>query len=291
MFEKILKSARKLLDIRRLLPACLGCGLSLLVGTLPCAASCTKSQQLETGFQQMYNLNFAAAHTTFQDYQQSHSADPLGHVANAAAYLFSEFNRLHILESDLFVDNQRFENRGKLTPDPTLKTEFDKELAQGDELATKALAANPDDRNAQFSQILSYGLRGDYAALIEKRNLTALSYMKTGRLMAQKLTSSDPTCYDAYLAIGVENYLLGENAAPVRWVLRMTGAQTDKDEGLQRLRTTAEKGVYLAPFARLLLAVAALRDRDRQTARTLLASLAMEFPGNQLYAIELKRIH
>jgi hypothetical protein len=263
----------------------------LFAAALPCAASCgTRSPQLETGFRQMYNLNFAPAHQTFRNYQQANPADPFGHVANAAAFLFSEFDRLHILESDLFVDNQKFENRNKLTPDPALKGEFESELARGDELAAKALAVDPNDRNAQFSQIMSDGLRGDYAALIEKRNLAALSYMKTGRMLAQKLLSSDPTCYDAYLAIGVENYLLSENAAPVRWMLRITGAQTDRDEGLQRLRTTAEKGVYLAPFARLLLAVAALRNRDRQTARNLLASLATEFPGNQLYAQELKRI-
>ena len=34
----------------------------------------------------------------------------------------------------------------------------------------------------------------------------------------------------------------------------------------------------------------ALRDKDRQTARTLLAGLAIEFPGNLLYAKELARI-
>jgi hypothetical protein len=70
----------------------------------------------------------------------------------------------------------------------------------------------------------------------------------------------------------------------------MTGSETDKEQGLQRLRLTAEKGHYLAPFARLLLAVAALRDKDRQTARVLLAGLAREFPGNQLYVTELERI-
>ena len=93
-------------------------------------------------------------------------------------------------------------------------------------------------------------------------------------MLAQQLLVIDPTCYDAYLAVGVENYLLGLQPAPVRWVLHMTGSQTDKNEGLQRLRLTADKGHYLAPFARLLLAVAALRDKDPQTARTLLAGLA-----------------
>ncbi len=133
-------------------------------------------------------------------------------------------------------------------------------------------------------------MRGDYAALIEKRNLASLGYMKRSRGIAQQLLTIEPACYDAYLAVGVENYLLGINSAPMRWVLRMTGAQTDKEEGLKRLQITAEKGQFLAPFARLLLAVAALRDRDPQAARNLLAGLAAEFPHNQLYAKELARI-
>jgi hypothetical protein len=250
----------------------------------------TTELPLDRGFQQMYNLDFPAAHATFLGYQQAHPADPMGYVSNAAAYLFSEFDRLHILESDLFINDKKFDGRHKLTPDPVLKSEFEKELAKSDELVAKILAQKPDDKNALFSQIMANGLRGDYAALIEKRNLASLGYMKTSRAIAQKLLTIDPTCYDAYLAVGVENYLLGLNPAPVRWVLRMTGAQTDKQEGLEQLRLTADKGRYLAPFARLLLAVAALRDKDRQAARTLLAGLAKEFPGNQLYVTELARI-
>jgi len=245
---------------------------------------------LDRGFQQMYNLDFPAAHATFRSYQQTYPADPMGYVSNAAAYLFSEFDRLHILESDLFIDDKKFDGRQKVTPDLAVKMEFEKELAKSDDLASEVLAQKPDDKNALFAQLMANGLRADYAALIEKRNLASLGYMKTSRAIAQKLLTIDPTCYDAYLALGVENYLLGINPAPVRWVLRMTGAQTDKQEGLERLRLTADKGHYLAPFARLLLAVAALRDKDRQTARTLLAGLAREFPGNQLYVTELARI-
>jgi hypothetical protein len=254
------------------------------------ATDAGRPPDLDRGFQQMYNLDFAAAHATFGAYQRAHPEDPMGPVSNAAAYLFSEFNRLHILEADLFTDDHKFDNRGKLAPDPAVKIEFENELAKSTDLANKILAQNPQDKNAMFSQVLANGLRGDYAAMIEKRNLASLGYMKTSRSMAEKLLVIDPTCYDAYLAIGVENYLLGSSPAPVRWVLRMTGAQTDKEEGVQRLHLTADKGHYLAPFARLLLAVAALRDKDRQTARTLLAALAVEFPGNQLYAKELARI-
>jgi len=54
---------------------------------------------------------------------------------------------------------------------------------------------------------------------------------------------------------------------------------------------TAEKGHYLAPYARVLLALAALRDHDPTQAKQLLAGLAQQFPENSLYKEELARIH
>src|SRR5260370_32716251 len=114
--------------------------------------------------------------------------------------------------------------------------------------------------------------------------------MKSARAGAQALLSKDGSLYDAYLAVGVENYMLGVKRAPVRWVLSMAGSKTDKTEGIRELKLTAEKGHYLEPFARLLLAVAALRDKDKNKARELLAGLAREFPKNGLYARELARL-
>lgn len=248
------------------------------------------SSDLNSGFHQMYNLDFAGAHQTFSGWERSYPDDPLGPASNAAAYLFSEFNRLKILESDLFIDDQKFEKRSKLSPDPGIRSAFQTELQKARGVANKALAVKPQDSRALLALVMANGLEGDYVALIDKKNLSALSYMKNSRSIAERLLSADPSCYDAYLAVGVENYLLSLNSAPVRWILRMGGAQTDREEGLQKLRLTATKGNYLAPYARLLLAVAALRDKDRNTARQLLAGLSQEFPQNELYRKELARI-
>ena len=109
-------------------------------------------------------------------------------------------------------------------------------------------------------------------------------------MLAQQLLATHSNYYDAYLALGVENYLLSQQSMPMRWVLRVTGAETNKDTGLKDLRVTAEHGRYLLPYARLLLAVAALRDHDREQAKTLLAGLAQEFPENHLYAKELAKL-
>jgi hypothetical protein len=238
----------------------------------------------------MYNLEFNEAHKTFQTYQQAHADDPFGPTSDAAAYLFDELNRLGVLQTDLFVDDESFKGRAKPSPDPNVRKRFDEAIARSQKMADAILQHSPGDRNAMFAAVLDLGLESDYLALVEKHDLASLAYTKRAGLMAEKLLASDPACYDAYLAIGVENYILGLNPAPVRWLLRLYGAQTDKNLGIQRLQLTATQGHYLLPFARLLLAVAALRDKKRARAKELLQNLAQEFPNNQLYRRELSRL-
>ena len=254
------------------------------------AATSIDPSNLESGYRQMYNLDFETAHQTFVAWEHAHPEDPLGPVSNAAAYLFAEFDRMHILESELFIDDNRFEHRKSFSPDPKVRDAFNGELQRAEQAANRILEKTPEDHAAIFARVMVGGLRGDYLALVEKRNMAALSTIKSSRALAEKLLSQDPSYYDAYLAIGVENYLLSVNPAPVRWFLRLTGARTDKEEGLAKLRLTAQHGHYLAPYARLLLAVAALRDHNPGQARSLLTGLADEFPRNPLYRRELSRI-
>ncbi len=262
----------------------------LLFAALLAVPAAASACDVDSGYRRMYNLDFPAAHRTFLNCESERPRDPLPHVSNAAAYLFSEFDRLHILEVALFTDDSRFDARDKAKPDASVRDAFVAELSQVETLTQPLLAANPNDHDALLALVLANGLRSDYAAMIEKRNIASLGYMKASRKLAQHLLELDPTCYDAYLAVGIENYLLGATPAPVRWFLHLGGAETDKNAGVERLKLTAAHGRYLAPFARLLLAVAALRDHDPTTARTLLAGLSREFPDNQLYGRELARI-
>jgi hypothetical protein len=250
----------------------------------------TPAPTLDNGYGQMYNLQFAEAHNTFRAWRVAHPDDPLAPVSDAAAYLFAEFDRMHILQAEFFTDDVDFKTRQRPTPDAGVKRAFFNQLDDCDRIANAVLARNPQDTNALFAKILALGLRSNYLSLIERRYMPALAIMKTGRTAAQALLAKDGSLFDAYVAVGVENYMLGVRSAPVRFVLSITGSKTDKAEGIRELKLTAEKGHYLEPFARLLLAVAALRDKDKNKARDLLAGLSKEFPKNGLYARELARL-
>ncbi len=238
----------------------------------------------------MYNLNFQDAHRCFHEWERLHPDDPFGPVSDAAAYLFFEFDRLNVLRSEFFTEDNTFLNSKKLTPDPKIKNEFKADLERSRNLADARFQKSTEDEGALFSTVFRLALDSDYEALIEKQYWAALKEMKETQADADKLLAKDPTCYDANLAVGVENYILSLRPAPVRWLLRLTGAQTDRDKGIEELRAVADKGHYLRPYAKVLLAIAAVRANNKPEARNLMAELAREFPRNDLFRDELKKL-
>ena len=260
------------------------------IAPLSATDSNPKSEEIYSAWLKMYDLRFAEAHRTLERWQEAHPNDSLGPVSDAAGYLFSELTRLGVLESQLFVDDNRFKNRKTLNPDVQVKASFIERIGQADRLADLALQKSGADPRALFVKTLTHGLRADYVALVDGHGLKALSYTRTGRVYANRLLAVDPQAFDAYLAPGVENYLLSLKPVAVRLFLRLTGSETDREKGLEELRKTADEGYYLEPFAKLLLGVAALRDNQKHKARQVLTELHNRFPRNQLYAVELDHL-
>lgn len=264
--------------------------LAILLVPVHADNSAPAGDDLYNGWLKMYDLQFDEAHQIIGRWKAAHPQDALGPVSQAGGYLFSEFARLGVLESELFVDDKVFTHRKRVQPDAEAKRLFMQEIGAADQLADDTLQKSPNDRDALFAKSLALGLRADYASMVEKQNIASLNYTKQSRIFAERLLQVDSSAYDAYLAPGVENYLLSLKALPIRFVLQLTGAKVDREKGIEQLKMTAAKGHYLEPFAKLLLAVAALRDKDNGRAQSLLQELHDRFPQNSLYLRELSRL-
>ena len=130
-------------------------------------------------------------------------------------------------------------------------------------------------------------MRADYASLIDKRPFESLKRIRESEGYARSLLAVKPDAADAYLALGAGNYIIGSLPAHKRFFLRLGGIQGDREVGLKQLEIAATQGDYLRPFAKILLALAALRERQLGLARVQLEELAAEFPQNPLFAREL----
>lgn len=285
------------------LPRSLICSLlcsALMAGGLDVRATLAATRQtpiealhvpeLEAGFHLLYELKPEEAHKHFEAWRKSHPQDPLGSAADAAAYLFEECYRQGVLTSEFFLDDKRFLGKIPLKPDSELRAAFFAADKRAQDLAQLGLKTNPDDTNALFAMALSVGLQADYASLIDKHQLDSLKMIRLAETYSKKLLVVAPDAADAYLGLGTANYFIGSLPGVKRFFLRFAGIKGDKKAGIQQVEIAAAHGHYLRPFAKILLALAALREKKPEVARIQLNELVAEFPENPLFASELAKL-
>jgi hypothetical protein len=245
---------------------------------------------LQRAYRDMYNLDFDAALRKTDEAKAVDKDDPTPWVAQACAVLFREFNRLHILRSEMFASDEKFDARPAQSWQPATRKQFEEALDGAEKIAQHRLTLDKYDDKALFALTLVNGLKADDSALISKKNLTALSYTKAADGFAERLLAKYPDAYDAHIATGMGKYIIGGKAAPVRWVLRLGGLKGDQEEGVRELKMVAEHGHYLAPFAEILLSFDDLRHKNKESARKRLTALHQSFPGNPLFGEELAKL-
>lgn len=246
---------------------------------------------LDQSYRAMYNLQFDEALRQAQAAKALAVDDPVPWMAQGCAVLFREFDRVHLLRSELFDGDDKFSDGPPIAWNPQSRKQFDDALNSAERLAQQRLQQDKNDPRALFALTLVNGLRADDAALLGKKKFSALSYTKAANGYAEHLLARSPNYYDAYLATGMGKYIIGGKAAPVRWVLRLGGLKGDQEQGVKELTLAADRGRFLAPFARILLAFNDLRHKNKTAARDKLEWLRQHFPNNPLFQQEIAKLN
>ena len=255
-------------------------------------ASVMNDPEVRGGFQLLYELKFDEARQRFMKWEQEWPAEPSGPAMEAAADLFEEFYRKGVLTSDFFLDDKRLLGGIKGEPDGDLERQFASAVGRGQKMARARLQEQPMDPNALFALTLIEGMQADDLFLIQKRQIESLHHLREADRRARMLLEVAPDADDAYVALGAANYIIGCLPGYKRAVLWFGGVHGDKDLGMQQLARAAasEHAHYLRPYARLMLALASLREMNADVTRQQLQDLVMEFPENPLFAKELAKV-
>lgn len=242
--------------------------------------------ELMSGFRQLYEQRFQQARETFSDWQSHHPEEPLGGVAVAASFLFEELYRQAVLTSDFFLNEKRFLHGIDGKPDPVRMNNFREALSHARILARQRLKTNPKEPEGLFALTLAAGMESDADAILEKKQLDGLKRMKEANEYAKQLLAVHPDAADAYVAPGIANYIIGSLNPGYRFALWFGGIHGDKKLGMEQVAKTVENGRYLRPFAKIMLALAARREKQNALAQKLLHELTEEFPSNDTFAAE-----
>jgi hypothetical protein len=258
--------------------------------TLLLCASASFSAPIEDAFARMYNFDFAGAHRILDAYIEAHPGDPFGHTVRGAAYLFSELDRLRILEAEFLTDDKKISGDDKLKPDPVVRKKLFASIERAQQLAEALLKDRPGDTGALFSFCMTEGIRTDYMAFVEKKQLRSLFAAKKSQTYAVELLKRDPEFIDAHLTTGISEYLIGSLPFFVRWIVRFDQVKGSKEQAVANLARVGASGRYLGPFARILLSIIHVREKRPSQAIALLEDLTREFPHNPLLRKELARL-
>lgn len=265
--------------------------LALLVTLAAPAAAAAEPTPVQRALARLYNFDFAGANKILDDHIAQHPQDPLGHTFRASSDLFYELDRLLILEGEFFSDDKRIaEKRAKVKPDPNIRAHFFATVEKAKKLADTRLAQNPSDVDSLFAQCIVSGLILDYYALVEKKQLMSLGYVKEAQRWALRLLKTDPSYTDAHMTLGTSEYLLGSLPFFVKWFVKIDQAEGNKEVAVQKLQRVVNSGRYLGPFAKILLSIIHLREKRYAESAKLLAELTREYPENPLYKKELSRL-
>src|SRR5262249_48960391 len=93
--------------------------------TLPFAVNARESEsEIDRAFARLYNFDFRGAHAVLNQRIAAAPEEPLPYAVRASAFLFSELDRLSILEGEFFSDDKRIAEKKKLKPDLQVKAQL-----------------------------------------------------------------------------------------------------------------------------------------------------------------------
>lgn len=256
----LMKYARTLL-----LLAVLSLVLTGSLSAAPPADEAAIRQQVLSGIDAMYSMRFDDARTTFNAVIQQQPDNPTGYFFRATLHLWKY----------LFDKSE-----------PDLKsfiTESDRTIS----IAEEALDKNSNDSRARTYIGAMYGYRA-------MANIQADNYLKASLdarscyTYLSETLQKDPRQYEAYLGMGIFNFVIGALPETSRLVMNIAGMSGNKERGLQQLRIAAEKAEYAGNDAKLVLGLLNVYYKgDYGTGIGYLKELLQKYPNNIpiLYAL------
>jgi hypothetical protein len=243
---------------------------------------------VDRAFSRLYNFDFPGALAALDAAVRVQPDQPLPYAVRAGTYLFMEMDRLRILETRFFMnDDNLVDGAGTLRPDPRVRDRLFAALEDARRRAGARLATSPEDTDALFAMCMSASVEIDYTALVERRAWRSLKLAPSTLVHARTLLARTPPFYDAYVNVGSLEYIVGDLPFFIRWFVRYDGVEGSKRKGIDQLKLTAQYGRHYGPFARVLLVVVSIRERKLEDAEQWLAGLVRDFPENPLFKKEL----
>jgi tetratricopeptide (TPR) repeat protein len=235
----------------------------------------------------LYNIDYQTARARYLRMTQVEPDHPAGYVYLANNLWLETLNSSRRLSTSLYSSGSFYQQVGQEDKaDPKREREFNDLIKQSIALSKARLLKNPDDVEALYYQASALGLRAGYSVTVKRSFRKAIGDANESIKLQKRVVKLDPNYTDAYLSIGLYEYVIDSLPWFWRTLARLAGLKGSKKNGIAHLQMVTERGKYAADDARVLLMGIYSREGKPDRALEIISHLAGKYPRNYLFGIE-----
>jgi tetratricopeptide (TPR) repeat protein len=232
------------------------------------------------------NLEYDAAKQQLRGWLDTHPTDLRASNYLATATLYNEMFDRGVLESSVYGESGDIFKASKVAVTPAFQQELLSILDKSQQLAEERLKSNPNDKDAMYWAGVSHGTRATYHFALRKEYMPALHEASAAFKYHSALLKTDPDYVDAYLVVGMNNYVVGSLPWYVKVLASLSGRHGDREEGIRQVKSVTERGNFARDDAKVMLAVLDQREKMYAQALALYQDMARSHPRNYLLRYE-----
>jgi tetratricopeptide (TPR) repeat protein len=253
--------------------------------------SASTPDPLRVALDHFYNLEYDSADREFSQRLKEDPADLRAQNYLAATVLQRELLRRELLDAQVYGKGGEVYEGDKQTLSPELRQELFPILDKAERLADERIAGNPRDVEALYWAGVSHVTRALIDLTLLKARLDALGEAKKARKLHAQVLSVDPNFIDAYLVLGMYDYIVGSLPWYMKVVASLIGYSGNKERGIEEVKRVSEQGHWAREDARSYLGILYYREQRYAEALAVLRSLAQSYPRNYVVLQEIARVH
>lgn len=246
--------------------------------------------QAQPGFDDLYNLDYDRAQLIFAALKKENPLHPAPPLYLSIIGWLRELFRRQELNLDLFMSPSFFTRSTTVEMPPERRTDFFNHIQQCQDLNQRILSKNPRNLDALYFLGSSYGILSAFSFTIDRNLRKAFVYGNKAYEYDHRVVKIDPAYYDAYMTVGLYQYVVGSLPWYVRWLAAIAGYFGTKEQGLRDLELAVTRGEYVKTDAQIIrMAMRVYEGRPREALADA-EDLHRRFPRNYIFQINIAQV-
>ncbi|GAB4229572.1 MAG: hypothetical protein Kow00109_00880 [Acidobacteriota bacterium] len=247
-------------------------------------------EQIQPGFDDLFNLEYERAWRRFNDLRERWPEHPGPPLYAAATVWLRELYRRQDLDLERFLSPGYFAEKTAHRMPADEERKFAELIAEAQQRCDKLLERDPGDLEVRYFQGAIEGILASFAVTIHHSVSDAFSHGKRAYRLHSEVLEADPTFYDAYMSVGLYEYVVDNLPWYIKWLAVLVGYRGSEERGFEYLQLAATRGVFVKDDAKVLQMVLFVREKRFHDALRIAQELHTRYPANWLLHLNQAQI-